>query len=479
MSLVSTIVAVHYSIVHRSLFLGPFFTTAFLQMGGTTSKPTTVSPMIDLTRGATVSLEAANQAQLEIQRQLAEASAQATAALSSGGWGWFVAKLAGVAALIFGLVVLYDYIATKSGAPTVPGLGPLMGAPNIHSAKHGSQDVTAKVTSMITTSTGSLSIPANISTSLGITPNAPTDQLTITYQFPGNTTIYSMSYDDSAVVNLSATSNPGKAISSSTGPTQSSAPVSGTQTPSLLSRIWATLGGSGSSGNLLSNIHDATGSGMVQGTSAPLSSQDQGAYGMQWWMFIKDWNYGYGKDKAVLTRPDPTSGSVMNPSISLHPTDNSLKVSVSLFPSGDGGSKTEPAPAGSSGSASDDVYVCEVHNLPLQAWFSVGVTVFGRNLDVYIDGKLVKSCFLPGVPKPATGDIQLSPGGGFSGYLCDFFHYPRMLTPGDAISFFSAGTGCKNKVPAAGAGPSTTGTGYSVKFGVYDTLGKQVQEYSF
>jgi hypothetical protein len=478
MSFPSTIIAIHSSRIHRSLLHGPFFTTAFLQMGGTTSKPTTPSPMVDLTRGATVSLEAANQAQLEIQRQLSEATKQAAAAVSSGGWGWFMAKLFGVAALIFGLVVLYDYIATKSGAPTVPGLGPLM--PNVHSAMHGTQDVTAKVTNMINTSTGVLSIPASLSTNLGITPVSPTDQLTITYQFPGNMTIYSMTYDDTSSVNISSSSNPGKPVSSGPPPTQTSAPVSTVQQPSLLSRIWAGLGGGASSGNLLSNIHDATGTGMVQSTSAPLSSQDQGAYGMQWWMFIKDWNYGYGKDKSVLTRPDPTNGSIMNPSVTLHPTDNSLKVSVSLFPSGDGASKTEPAPAGASGSSTDDVYVCEVTNLPLQTWFSVGVTVFGRNLDVYIDGKLVKSCFLPGVPKPATGDIQLSPGGGFSGYLCDFYHYARMLTPGDAMTFFSAGTGCKNKVPSDGQAPGTTAmTGYSVKFGVYDTLGKQVQEYSF
>ena len=471
MPLVATIVAIHYSVAHRSLFLGPFFTTAFLQMGGSTSKPTTMTPMVNLAQGATVSLEAANQAQLQIQRQLAAASAQASAALTSGGWGWFMVKVVGFIALVFGILALYEYLALKTNiVPTIPNF------PNIFTAMHGSQDVKSKVTNFINKTTGALSIPASLSTSLGITPDPQNNTLTITYQFPGNSTVYSYQSADTSAVTISASSNPGTAITSST---QSSAPVSTAQQPSLLSRIWSSLGGGGSSGNLLSNLHDATGSSTVQGTSAPLSSQDQGAYGMQWWMFIKDWNYGYGKDKTVLSRPDPTSGSVMNPSISLHPTDNSLKVSVSLFPSGDGGSKTEPAPAGSSGASTDDVYVCEVHNLPLQAWFSVGVTVFGRNLDVYIDGKLVKSCFLPGVPKPATGDIQLSPGGGFSGYLCDFFHYPRMLTPSDAITFFSAGTGCKNKVPAAGAGPSTTGTGYSVKFGVYDTLGKQVQEYSF
>lgn len=446
-------------------------------MGGSTSKPTTVSPMVDLTSGATVSLQAANQAQLQIQKQLSEATKQVTSIGSSYGWLRIGAWILFAGVLIFGFFALYEYLALKSGSNPVPGLAPLF--PNIHSAMHGTQDVTAKVTNMINTSTGQLSIPAALSANLGITPVSATDQLTITYQFPGNMTVYQMTYDDTTPVNISSSSNPGKPVSSAPA-TQSSAPLSTPQQPSLLSRIWAGLSGGASSGNLLSNIHDATGTGMVQATSAPLSSQDQGAYGMQWWMFIKDWNYGYGKDKTVLTRPDPTNGSVMNPSVTLHPTDNSLKVSVSLFPSGDGGSKTEPAPATGSGSSTDDVYICEVTNLPLQTWFSVGVTVFGRNLDVYIDGKLVKSCFLPGVPKPATGDIQLSPGGGFSGYLCDFYHYARMLTPGDAMTFFSGGTGCKNKVPTDGQAPGTTAmTGYSVKFGVYDTLGKQIQEYSF
>lgn len=448
-------------------------------MGGTTSKPTTPTPMIDLTKGATISLEAANQAQLEIQRQLSEATKQATTAVSSSGWGWFLVKVLGGLAFILALVVLYDYIAMKSGAPTVP-LGPLM-PPNVHSSMYDGSDVTSVVTNMINPSTGVLTIPPSVSSTLGVTASTtnPTP-LSITYQFPGDS-VRTALFKDTDTVTISATSKPGNPVTAAPtpgqGPTQAIAPP---QQPTLLSRIWSALSGGSSSGNLLSNIHDATGTGMVQATNAPLSSQDQGAYGMQWWMFIKDWNYGYGKDKPVLTRPDPTSASVSNPSITLHPTDNSLKVSVSLFPTSDGGSKTEPAPSGASGNSTDDVYVCEVYNLPLQTWFSVGVTVFGRNLDVYIDGKLVKSCFLPGVPKPAVGDIQLSPGGGFSGYLCDYYHYPRMLTPSDAMTFYTSGTSCKNKVPSDGNLPGTTSaSGYSVKFGVYDTLGKQVQEYTF
>jgi len=197
---------------------------------------------------------------------------------------------------------------------------------------------------------------------------------------------------------------------------------------------------------------------------------------MQWWMFVKDWNYGYGKKKSVVKRPDSTNSSVLNPHISLHPTDNTLQISVSVFPATEGGaSKSAPAPAGHSGST-DDVFVCEVPNIPLQTWFSVSMTVFGRNLDVYIDGKLVKSCFLSGVPKPAVGDIQLTPEGGFSGRVCGFYHYPRILTPTDALTFYSAGTPCRSKTESGIAGKAT---GYSVKFGVYDSLGKEVQEYAF
>lgn len=262
------------------------------------------------------------------------------------------------------------------------------------------------------------------------------------------------------------------------GQQQATPPQKVSSNPPLASKFTSFVTGSDSSGDLLSSLHDATTSASIPGTNAPLSNQSQGAYGMQWWMFVKDWNYGYGKEKAVIVRPDPTNNAVMNPSISLHPTDNTLKVSVSIFPTHGSASKTEPAPATGSGASTDDVFICEVPNIPLQSWFSVSTTVFGKNLDIYIDGKLVKSCMLPGVPKPAIGDIQVTPNGGFSGYMCNVYHYPRMLTPGDAMNFFSAGSSCSKDVSSSGVTSSGL-SGYSVKFGVYDTLGKQIQQYTF
>jgi hypothetical protein len=245
--------------------------------------------------------------------------------------------------------------------------------------------------------------------------------------------------------------------------------------PTIFSEIKSYFTDTTSTADFLPKGINAETSLAIQGNKAPLSSQKDGAYSLQWWMFIKDWNYGYGKPKSIIRRPDPTNPAILNPHIYLHPTENTMQVSVSLFPSGEGSAgKSEPAPAGSS-AATDDVFVCDVTDVPLQSWFSVSVTVFGRNLDIYIDGKLVKSCFLPGVPKPASGDITLSPDGGFSGRICNFFHYSRMITPGDAAAFYSADTSCRNDSGT----DSSSSNGYSVKFGVYDSLGKEVQEYAF
>ena len=207
---------------------------------------------------------------------------------------------------------------------------------------------------------------------------------------------------------------------------------------------------------------------------------NQGAdNGVQFWMYIKDWDYKFGKKKSILYRKDSTNAAFRNPDISLHETDNSLNVRVSIYPSSSGaGSSSSPAPS-NSGSATGDSYTCTVENVPLQTWFAVSVTIFQRNLDVYINGKLVKSCVLPGVPRPAVGDILVGDEKGFSGSVCNVHSYPTMLGPTDAAAFFALGTNC-----ATFAQPSldtTAGKGFTLfgyTFIIKDKSGKVVQSSS-
>ena len=208
----------------------------------------------------------------------------------------------------------------------------------------------------------------------------------------------------------------------------------------------------------------------ISGSKAPIV---QGAdNGIQFWMFIKDWDYQFGKKKSILYRKDSTTPTFRNPDISLHPTDNSLDVTVSIYPAD-----------ASSTSSNGDSYTCTVENVPLQTWFAVSVTVFQRNLDVYINGKLVKSCVLPGVPRPAAGDIIVGAGGGFSGSVCNIHAYPNMLGPSDAAAFFSAGTNCSSfAMPSSSStasGTKMTLFGYTFTFDVKDSSGKVVQSSSF
>jgi hypothetical protein len=121
-------------------------------------------------------------------------------------------------------------------------------------------------------------------------------------------------------------------------------------------------------------------------------------------------------------------------------------------------------------------WLCAIENIPLQTWFSVSVTTFQRNLDVFINGNLVKSTVIPAVPRSATGNMIVGANGGFSGYICGVHGAGKELKPAEARDFYAAGTSCSSLVSGSGAaGP--TGTTYNL-FGytiiIEDSSGKPV-----
>lgn len=199
-------------------------------------------------------------------------------------------------------------------------------------------------------------------------------------------------------------------------------------------------------------------------------------YGMQFWMFIKDWDYKFSQEKQVVKRIG--TGNDVNPMITLHPTDNSLNVKVMIYPnSPDAGTASTP-----NTSSTGDSFTCTVENVPLQSWFAVSVTVFQRNLDIYINGRLVKSCVLPGIPKPVVGDIVLGDNGGFSGSICNFHSYPNALGPDESKAFYDAGTSCQAPTPGGPLSkPDSTFItifGYTFRFSTLDKTGKELNSYT-
>lgn len=398
----------------------------------------------------------------ELTRQVTEQAAQAAETASKGAWGtakWiigillFIGVVAGVGFLVWDFFLKPPYQRTLE----------------IQLASFGGTDYTSALRSKVNVDAvyvqkGFSELQGTPIT--GATGNSNVDA--IVYKFsddPAPTTapIHAINEEiDISVANRESFSN--KRVQTSLK-----------SSPTMFSKLTSVFNMAGHSGDQLPYAKDATSISTVPSGNAPLSDGSDGAYGMQFWMYIKDWNTNFGKEKHVLSRSDVTNSQIMNPNITLHPTENTLKVSVSVFPSGDTSSKLEPAPVGHSG-ATDDVFMCEVPDIPLQSWVSVSLTVFSRNLDIYINGKLVKSCVLSGVPKKAIGDIVMNKDGGFSGYVCGFYHYPRMLVPSDAQSFYSAGTSCSAKTSPSAL---TDATGYGVKFGLYDSTGKVLNQYTF
>jgi len=186
------------------------------------------------------------------------------------------------------------------------------------------------------------------------------------------------------------------------------------------------------------------------------------------WFYVNDWNYKYGEPKVVFGRmggsgsdtptapvtqcpapnatnegdltstPDSTtssntvqgvSGNGPCPLVILGAVSNNLDVNISVFPGAD---------------ASTDVGVqtCSIANVPVQRWVNLLISVYGRTLDVYLDGKLVKTCVLAGIAKVNNNaDVYVTPSGGFSGWTSKLQYFTTPTDPQTAWNIYKAGYG--------------------------------------
>ena len=97
------------------------------------------------------------------------------------------------------------------------------------------------------------------------------------------------------------------------------------------------------------------------------------------------------------------------------------------------------AGAAGAGTTSSD---CTIENIPIQKWVNVIISLYGSTLDTYLNGKLVRTCVLPGVPKVNnSADISVTPNGGFSGWTSTFKFWSDASNPQQAYNIYKAGFG--------------------------------------
>jgi hypothetical protein len=161
------------------------------------------------------------------------------------------------------------------------------------------------------------------------------------------------------------------------------------------------------------------------------------------WFFVNDWNYRYGEPKVIFGRMgtsskagseqvEGVSGNDPCPAVVLGGMENNIGISLACYP----GIDQEPTTPG----GNTVIKTCYVNNVPIQKWVNLILSVNGRTMDIYIDGKLVRTCLLPGVASiNQESDVYVTPAGGFDGWTAKFNYYPSPLNPQQAWNIYSQG----------------------------------------
>lgn len=188
-----------------------------------------------------------------------------------------------------------------------------------------------------------------------------------------------------------------------------------------------------------------------------------GPIGLSTWIYIDNWNYNYGVPKPIIE-----SVNAFFPEITLDAFKNDIDISVKTAATDDATLESVADDAGASytellgceggyiyeldtkltSSTGDDI-ICgksqsvTIENINIQKWVNILVTFNNRTLDVYINGKLIKSKPFNNVV--LTGelneDISITPDGGFGGFISKVQYFPYFITPAKAWSIYRSGFG--------------------------------------
>ena len=181
------------------------------------------------------------------------------------------------------------------------------------------------------------------------------------------------------------------------------------------------------------------------------------------WFYVNDWNYRYGEKKVVFgrmsspsagTMPNDISGAGPCPLVVLGEIQNTLSIFLNVFPN------TNLAPNTSTGQNNSVIHECSLMNIPIQKWVNLLISVYGRSLDVYLDGKLIKTCAMPGIANVNNNsNVYITPYNGFSGWTSRFQFYPNPTDPQTAWNIYQSGPVSSNPI----TGIFNSLTSYGVK----------------
>jgi len=149
---------------------------------------------------------------------------------------------------------------------------------------------------------------------------------------------------------------------------------------------------------------------VIPSSRLPLSQIDAG---LSWtlvnWLYIEDWNYRFGQKKMIIDWGD-------NLQMYFEEKTNDLVIEITTIP------------------LMKKQRIIE-KNIPLQRWICLILVLDNRQLDLFMDNKLVQSIQLDYVPMYVSEEMNLFTGGGFRGKY-GYLQYLSYRIPQFGINHF-------------------------------------------
>jgi len=197
---------------------------------------------------------------------------------------------------------------------------------------------------------------------------------------------------------------------------------------------------------------------------APL--YEGGEFTVSTWIYVSNWSYRGGKNKSIIRIGGNKFDTIRvylgahSPKlyVRLHTKENTMVMGS--------GAPTASANASSASSETsavqpqnleigsrslldtlqtdsgllDNLHTCDIPELPLQRWVNISIAVNGKTVDVYIDGKLSRSCVLSAPFRVDEGyNATVLEYGGFGGQIANTIMYDTALNPEEVYKNYMAG----------------------------------------
>lgn len=173
-----------------------------------------------------------------------------------------------------------------------------------------------------------------------------------------------------------------------------------------------------------------------------------GEFTVSTWIYVSNWGHRSGRNKSIFRLGGPNFDTIRiylggrKPKVHVRIQTKDVNSASSVVPSNPNQANEESLTVQTlnavfdtmqtdSGLLDDASPMCDLPEIDLQRWVNITAAVNGRTVDVYLDGKLVRSCVLPSFYKIDAGGYSayLLSYGGFGGFIASTSMYDAALNP--------------------------------------------------